>query len=162
MHARCTQFLVLVGIMALAACADRPDPARIGAPSFAVGGVGRPTVLVNPKANDNGTAKTIQEGIDMVASGGQVLVTPGTYDEAIVIDKGLALEAIAGESEPVIVAPSGSVNAAMTVASTSNCMYSPVPRKYGTRRRKRWVWLGREAVMQQGRPGYPGQREDRS
>ena len=37
MHARCTQFLVLVGIMALAACADRPDPARIGAPSFAVG-----------------------------------------------------------------------------------------------------------------------------
>ena len=117
MHARCTQFLVLVGIMALAACADRPDPARIGAPSFAVGGVGRPTVLVNPKANDNGTAKTIQEGIDMVASGGQVLVTPGTYDEAIVIDKGLALEAIAGESEPVIVAPSGSVNAAIRVAT---------------------------------------------
>src|SRR5947199_6444687 len=123
MHARCTQFLVLVGIMALAACADRPDPARIGAPSFAVGGVGRPTVLVNPKANDNGTAKTIQEGIDMVASGGQVLVTPGTYDEAIVIDKGLALEAIAGESEPVIVAPSGSVNAAIRVAKSVSVAY---------------------------------------
>src|SRR5437667_247566 len=53
----------------------------------------------------------------MVASGGQVLVTPGTYDEAIVIDKGLALEAIGGESEPVIVAPSGSVNAAIRVAT---------------------------------------------
>ena len=32
MHAPCTQFLVLFGIITLAACADRPDPALIGAP----------------------------------------------------------------------------------------------------------------------------------
>ncbi len=40
-----TWFLVLT----LLGC-DRPDPAGVGAPSFTVGGVGRPSVLVNPNA----------------------------------------------------------------------------------------------------------------
>src|SRR5438445_6242489 len=57
----------------------------------------------------NGTATTIQEGIDMVDRGGKVLVLPGTYDEAIVIDKGLTLEGLGGESGPVVVSPSGTV-----------------------------------------------------
>jgi hypothetical protein len=68
------------------------------------GGSGRPTVLVNPEAADPGTATTIQEGIAMVAPGGRVVVLPGTYPEALVIDKGLTLEAIGGKSGPVIVA----------------------------------------------------------
>src|SRR2546426_9368488 len=58
----------------------------------------RPAVLVNPHVQGNGTAKTIQEGIGMVDPGGKVMVLPGTYNEAIVIDKGLTLEAVGGES----------------------------------------------------------------
>ena len=65
----------------------------------------RPSVLVNPHVNGNGTATTIQEGIDMVAEGGKVLVVPGAYAEALVINKGLTLEAVGSESGPVIVAP---------------------------------------------------------
>ena len=34
----------------------------------------RPAVLVNPRAGGGGTARTIQEGIDMADSGGKVLV----------------------------------------------------------------------------------------
>jgi hypothetical protein len=93
-----------------------PDGAL--APSFAAGGVGRPSVLVNPNSDANGTAKTIQEGIDMVASGGTVLVVPGTYNEAIVIDKGLTLEALGGESGPVIINPPGAPAIAIEVATT--------------------------------------------
>ncbi len=44
----------------------------------------RPAVLVNPYVQGNGT---------------------GTYNEAIVIDKGLTLEAVGGATEPVIIAP---------------------------------------------------------
>ena len=116
MTARRTHLPVLFVILTLLGC-DRPDAAGVAAPRFTVAGVGRPSVLVNPNANDHGTAKTIQEGIDMVASGGNVLVEPGTYVEAIVIDKGLTLEAIGGESGAVIVAPVGTVNAAIRVAT---------------------------------------------
>jgi hypothetical protein len=94
---------VLVNAMSWA-CGD-PAAGPDGAlrPSFAAGGVGRPSVLVNPNSDDNGTAKTIQEGIDMVGDGGTVMVLPGTYSEAIVIDKGLTLEGIADGSGSVIV-----------------------------------------------------------
>src|SRR6266702_3681322 len=78
MNLRRAWFAVGFGILTLAACGEPADPAHIGAPSFAAGGVGRPAVLVNPNANDNGTAKTIQEGIDMVAEGGTVMVLPAT------------------------------------------------------------------------------------
>lgn len=67
----------------------------------------RPAVLVNPHAHENATPRTIQEGIRMVDSGGKVMVLPGTYDETIVIDKGLTLEAVAAASGPVIIAPPG-------------------------------------------------------
>jgi len=84
MTARRTHLPMWFLVLTLLGC-DRPDPAGVGAPSFTVGGVGRPSVLVNPNANDHGTAKTIQEGIDMVGEGGTVLALPGTYAEAIVI-----------------------------------------------------------------------------
>jgi len=78
-------------------------------PAFAAAD-GRPSVLVNPHVKGNGTATTIQEGIDMVDPGGKVMVLPGTYAEALVIRKGVTVEAIGGESGPVIVAtPAGSV-----------------------------------------------------
>ena len=77
----------------------------------------RPAVLVNPHVQGNGTAKTIQQGIDMVAPGGKVMVLPGTYDEALVIAKGLTLEAVGGESGPVIVAPTGVTEIAVQIAT---------------------------------------------
>src|SRR5256885_21501 len=98
MTARRTQLPVLFLILTRLGC-DRPDPAGVAAPRFRVAGVGRPSVLVNPNANDQGTAKTIQEGIDMVGEGGTVLVLPGTYAEAIVIGKGLTLESVGGEAD---------------------------------------------------------------
>jgi hypothetical protein len=75
----------------------------------------RPAVLVNPYVQGSGAGQTtqqgieivqtIQQGIDLVDPGGTVVVLPGTYNEAIVIEKGLTLEAIGGGSEPVIIAP---------------------------------------------------------
>jgi len=103
-------------ILTLLGC-DRPDPAGVGAPSFTVGGVGRPSVLVNPNANNQGTAKTIQEGIDMVGEGGTVLVLPGTYAEAIVIGKGLTLESVGGEGGPVVVEPPGAPTTAVAITT---------------------------------------------
>ena len=78
---------------------------------------GRPAVLVNPHVQGNGTTTTIQEGIDMVDPGGKVMVLPGTYEETLVIDKGLTLEAVGGESGEVIVAPPGAPNAAILVTA---------------------------------------------
>lgn len=106
-------------VMLVAACTEEsagPDSRLV--PSFAAGGVGRPAVLVNPNSDDNGTAKTIQEGIDMVAAGGTVFVLPGTYEEALVIDKGLTLEAVGGESGPVVVAPPGAPAIAVQIATS--------------------------------------------
>src|SRR5207302_36510 len=116
MTARRTHLPVLFLGITLLGC-DRPDPAGVAAPSFMVGGVGRPSVLVNPNANDRGTAKTIQEGIDMVGEGGTVLVLPGTYAEAIVIGKGLTLESVAGEGGPVVVEPPGAPTTAVAITA---------------------------------------------
>src|SRR5207249_2859765 len=78
----------------------------------------RPAVLVNPHVQGNGTAKTIQQGIDMVDPGGKVMVLPGTYDEAIKIDKGLTLEAVGGASGSVIVEPPGVPTIAIEIATS--------------------------------------------
>jgi hypothetical protein len=94
--------LCFVGL-ALVACDDRLDPSRIAAPHFAEAEDSRHTVVVNPNASGEGVAATIQEGIDMAADGGRVLVMSGTYDEHITIDKGLTLDAIGGDA--VIIAP---------------------------------------------------------
>jgi hypothetical protein len=82
--------------------------------------VALPSVLVNPRVRGNGTARTIQEGIDAVDPGGKVLVLPGTYEESLVIAKGLTLEGIGGASGAVVVVvsspPPSSI--AVTVATT--------------------------------------------
>jgi len=97
------------------ACVESPEGAL--APSLDMGGMGRPAVLVNPDGNGNGTARTIQEGIDMVGDGGRVMVLPGTYEEALVIDKRLTLEAVGAESGPVVVAPTTAPVAVITVVT---------------------------------------------
>ena len=116
MTARRTHLPVLFLVLTLLGC-DRPDPAGVAAPRFTVAGVGRPSVLVNPNANDQGTAKTIQGGIDMVGEGGTVLVLPGTYAEAIVIGKGLTLESVEGEGGPVVVEPPGAPTTAVAITT---------------------------------------------
>jgi Right handed beta helix region len=86
---------------------------------IAATGAGRPAVLVNPHVRGNGTASTIQEGIEMVDAGGKVMVLPGTYGEALVIDKGLTLESVGGESGRVILAPLVGSNIAIDVTGVS-------------------------------------------
>src|SRR3989442_4420131 len=126
MNARQAQITCWFAMLTLAACGEPSDRAPIAAPSFAVGGVGRPAVLVNPDMKGNGTATTIQEGIDMVAEGGKVMVVPGTYAEALVINKGLTLEAVGGGSGPVLVAPPRTPNNPILLAPPSAPL-SPVP-----------------------------------
>jgi hypothetical protein len=112
-----TRCLAWLCTLTFVACSDpSPDPSGV-APSFAMGGVGRPSVLVNPNVHGNGTAATIQEGIDMVGAGGRVMVKPGTYAEALVINKGLTLEGIADGSGPVIIATPGAPTIAVQIAT---------------------------------------------
>src|SRR6266568_3486741 len=98
MNAQRARFAVWFAILTVGGCRDPSDPSRVVAPNFAVGGEARPSVLVKTKMKGNGTATTIEEGIDKVDAGGKVLVLPGTYPESLVIRKGLTLEAIGGES----------------------------------------------------------------
>src|SRR3989442_3934085 len=94
MNAHRARFAVWFAVLTVAGCRDSSDPAPIGAPSFAAGGVGPPSVLVNADPNDNGTPKTIQEGIDMVSHGGKVVVVPGAYADALVIHQDLTLHTV--------------------------------------------------------------------
>jgi serine/threonine protein kinase len=80
-----------------------------------------PPVLLRPSAAGGGgsaTASTIQAAIDMVAPGGTVQMLPGTYAEAITITKGLTLEASGERTGPVVVAPKGTPESAIVIATT--------------------------------------------
>lgn len=120
------RFLCAAGLLMpiLALACDGPLPvasdasAGFGSASFAAGGVGRSSVLVNPNATAAGTATSIQQGIGMVAPGGKVLVLPGTYHESIVIDKGVTLEGVGGESGQVTVVPVGTPFATIEIATS--------------------------------------------
>jgi hypothetical protein len=96
--------LIIVLAMASHGCAnDSSVPSGVvTGPARSMEGAGRHTVVVNADANGNGTARTVQQGLDMVAAGGTVLVAPGTYDERIVIAKGVTLTSIGGGSGQVI------------------------------------------------------------
>lgn len=60
-------------------------------------------VVVNPEAQGKGIANTIQEALTLVAPGGRILVKPGTYDERVIITKGVTLEGSDLEAGPAIV-----------------------------------------------------------
>lgn len=97
--------LCLLGIT-LGGCLDAPDPAQVAAPRLETGDDSRETVIVNPNASGNGVANTVQEGIDMAAENGVVLVMPGTYEERIVIDKALTIAPIAEGAGQVVLSQS--------------------------------------------------------
>ncbi len=109
----------VVAALSLSACAEPDGPRALSplAPTLDEGGLGRPVVLVNPRVRGNGAASTIQEGIDMVAPGGRVMVLPGTYAEALTIDKALTLEGIADGSGPVKIEPPGQPSAAIEITA---------------------------------------------
>jgi len=114
----------VVAMSILTACAEPTDPLGAGAapdrtPAFAAGGADRATVLVNPRAAEEGTARSIQEGIDMVAPGGRVVVLPGTYEETLVINKGLTLEPVGGASGPVVITPPAGSGASVLITVTT-------------------------------------------
>ncbi len=112
------RFALFVALATLA-CTDTtlaPDAWLV--PSLAMDVGKHHTVVVNPNASGNGIAATIQEGIDMVEAGGKVQIKAGTYVEALLINKGLTLEAIGDGSEPVIIAPPGAPTTAVEVATS--------------------------------------------
>jgi len=117
---RSTKLCLAVTAALVAGCTERSaGPDSLLVPSFAKTAGEQQTVVVNPNAIGNGVAATIQEGIDRVAPGGKVLVLPGVYPEALVINKGLTLEGIADGSGPVVIAPEGTPPSAVEV-TTSN------------------------------------------
>src|SRR5919109_1011945 len=115
MTARITTIALGLTVAALAACDDRAGESLTTAPRFEQED-GRTTVIVNPNANGNGVAGTVQEGIDMAAEGGVVLVTPGTYSERVVINKGLTIAPIGEGSGPVVLSHSQATSASATQA----------------------------------------------
>ena len=78
----------------------------------------RPAVLVNPRAGGNGTANTIQEGIEMAEPGGTVLVLPGTYTERLAVTKSVTIEAVGRGSGDVIVSPPGVPDSTIEILTT--------------------------------------------
>jgi hypothetical protein len=112
-----TTWPALIALLFTACTSESPAPDALLAPSFAKAAGEQQTVVVNPDANGNGVAVTIQEGIDRVAPGGTVLVRPGVYPEAIVINKGLTLEGIGDGSGVVVIATPGTPAIAVQVAT---------------------------------------------
>ena len=117
MAARRGTLLLALSAMLAGCVQDGAGPNALLVPSFAKAAGDQQTVVVNPNANGNGVAATIQEGIDRVAPGGKVLVRPGVYPEAIVIGKGVTLEGIADGSGPVIIATPGAPAAAIQIST---------------------------------------------
>jgi hypothetical protein len=78
-----------------------------------------PPVLVRPKIGGGGTAttRTIQQAIDLAARGATVSILPGTYAESLVIKRGLTLEATGERSGPVVVAPPGTPETTIEIAT---------------------------------------------
>jgi hypothetical protein len=87
----------------LTGCDTALAPDRSGTSSMDSEKSDRHTVVVNADARGNGVANTVQEGIAMVAEGGTVKVKPGTYNERVVINKGVTLEGSELEGGPAII-----------------------------------------------------------
>ena len=64
------------------------------------------------------TTRTIQQAIDLAARGATVSILPGTYRESLVIKRGLTLEATGERSGPVLVAPPGTPETTIEIATS--------------------------------------------
>jgi hypothetical protein len=61
---------------------------------------------------------TIQAAIDAASSGDVIQVAPGTYNEAVVINKGITLEATGTSAETIINCPAGSLTSGVKILGT--------------------------------------------
>jgi hypothetical protein len=111
MSTRPTVLASAVGFSLIVACTEGGGPSEAIAPRLEANDAGRHTVIVDPDANGNGFARTIQQGIDMARDGGLLLVVPGIYAERVVIDKALTIAPIALGIGPVIIGHSQDVSA---------------------------------------------------
>ena len=111
-------------VITIAACREPTRPGGLGAVAAASAmattdnSLGPEAVVVNPHGHGNGLAATIQEGIDRAGSGGQVLVVAGTYSEALKITKGITLRGIGDGAEPIVIAPPGTPDIAIQIATS--------------------------------------------
>ncbi|HEX7918561.1 MAG TPA: hypothetical protein VF454_04110 [Gemmatimonadales bacterium] len=115
--------LLVAGLLAaLVACNEAPFTTpesgdATGGPALATAATGRNTVVVNPNANGNGVAATIQEGIEMAGSGGRVLIKPGIYAESLFILNGVTLEPLSpGLGDVVLVPPAWNAHAIQVIS----------------------------------------------
>lgn len=100
-------WFVATMVCSLWSCGDAPvTPEAAVSPDMDPGRLERSTVVVNPDGTGKGVARTVQEGVEMVAEGGRVKVKPGLYYERVVIDKGLTLEGSDLEAGPAIISQS--------------------------------------------------------
>ena len=129
--------ILVIASASIVTLACRPDREPL-APSLGITGAGvladrdaPNAIVVNPAASGNGVAATIQEGIDRAASGAEVLVKPGTYNESLKITKGLTLRAIGDGTEPVVVAPLGAPDIAIQIATPEPVIIEDVTLLFG-------------------------------
>jgi hypothetical protein len=78
-----------------------------------------PPVRVKPKIGGGGaaTTRTIQEAINLAVRGATVSILPGTYPETLVIKRGLTLEATGETSGAAVVAPPGTPETVIEIAT---------------------------------------------
>jgi hypothetical protein len=86
----------------------------------AAAALNNPPVLVRPKIGGGGSAatRTIQEAINLAVRGATVSILPGTYPETLVIKRGLTLAATGETSGAAIVAPPGTPETVIEIATT--------------------------------------------
>ena len=93
---------------------------RSGATAPATVATTNPPVLVKPKIGGGGaaTTRTIQEAINLAVRGATVSILPGTYAEALVIRRGLTLEATGETAGAAVIAPAGTPETVIEIATT--------------------------------------------
>ena len=79
-----------------------------------------PPVVVKPKIGGGGaaTARTIQEAINLGVRGATVSILPGTYPETLVVKRGVTLEATGETSGAAVIAPPGTPETVIEIATT--------------------------------------------
>jgi hypothetical protein len=101
-----------------------------------------PSILISPppgSADRSDTAATIQEAIEKVGPDPRtrILIPPGTYAETLRITKGVSIEPLARGSGTVIIAPPGTPQSVIEIATTEPVTLSGltvrVPGRFGIR-----------------------------
>ena len=112
---------VVAAVVTIAAILLMLDSLRRGAPTApAPVAATNPPVVVKPKIGGGGaaTTRTIQEAVNLGSRGATVSILPGTYRETLVIKRGMTLEGTGETSGAAIIAPAGTPEAVIEIATT--------------------------------------------